>query len=144
MEIRIYHEDTDCGGVVYYANYLKYFDRARTHYLEERGISVVDLLRDGTQFMVVRAQVDYRSPAHYGETLTIDTRVSERGKAALEFAHAIRDRDGGRMIVEGSARLVAVSEDGKIKRLPQRLIDMPITMSARAARTGKPTKKASR
>ena len=70
MEIRIYYEDTDCGGVVYYANYLKYFERARTQYLEERGLSVAELRDGGTQFMVVHAELDYRSPARYGDTLT--------------------------------------------------------------------------
>ena len=44
MEVRIYYEDTDCGGVVYYANYLKYFERARTHFLEEHGLSVSGLI----------------------------------------------------------------------------------------------------
>ena len=73
MEVRIYYEDTDCGGVVYYANYLKYFERARTHYLEEHGLSVTGLLKEGTQFLVVHAELDYRTPARYGETLTIDT-----------------------------------------------------------------------
>ena len=99
MEIRIYYEDTDCAGVVYYANYLKYFERARTHYLEERGVSVAGLLKDGTQFMVIRAQVNYRSPARYGETLMIDTRISERSKARLGFAHVIREQASGRVIV---------------------------------------------
>ena len=67
MEIRIYYEDTDCGGVVYYANYLKYFERARTQYLEERGLSVAGLMNEGTVFVVVHAEVDYRSPARYGD-----------------------------------------------------------------------------
>ena len=77
MDIRIYYEDTDCGGVVYYANYLKYFERARTDFLEQRGLSVAGILKQGTQFMVVRAEVNYRSPARYGETLIIEKRVSE-------------------------------------------------------------------
>lgn len=130
MDIRIYYEDTDCGGVVYYANYLKYFERARTNYLEERGISVAELLQDGTQFMVVRAHVDYRSPARYGEMLSIETKVSERGKATLEFAHVVRERTSRRVVVEGSATLAAVNLDGKIKRLPQRLLDMPTALHA--------------
>ena len=69
MEIRIYYEDTDCGGVVYYANYLKYFERARTHYLEARGVSVAEMLKGGIQFMVVRADIEYRSPGRYGDRL---------------------------------------------------------------------------
>jgi acyl-CoA thioester hydrolase len=138
MDIRIYYEDTDCGGVVYYANYLKYFERARTNYLEERGISVAELLQDGTQFMVVRAHVDYRSPARYGETLSIETKVNERGKATLEFAHVVRERTSRRVVVEGSATLAAVNLDGKIKRLPQRLLDMPTSLRAsRVSRNGR-------
>jgi acyl-CoA thioester hydrolase len=77
MEIRIYYEDTDCGGVVYYANYLKYFERARTHYLEERRLSVADLRDQGTQFVVVHAELDYRSPGRYGDTLVIDTTLAD-------------------------------------------------------------------
>ena len=138
MEIRIYYEDTDCAGVVYYANYLKYFERARTHYLEEHGVSVADLLKDGTQFMVIRAHVNYRSPARYGETLMIDTRISERSQAALGFAHVVRERASRRVIVEGSATLAAVNTEGRIKRLPQPLLEMsasPKTQSLR--RTGR-------
>lgn len=117
MDVRIYYEDTDCGGVVYYANYLKYFERARTDYLDERGLSVAALLREGTQFMVVHAELDYRSPARYGEILAIETTLTETGKATLTFAHVIRETQTRRVVVEGSARLAATTLDGKIKRL---------------------------
>ena len=139
MEVRIYYEDTDCAGVVYYANYLKYFERARTHYLEERGISVVELLKDGSQFMVVRANIEYRSPGRYGDRLWIDTRISERGKAALRFAHVVREQSSGRVVVEGSATLVAVNAEGKIVRLPQPLLDMPALPNAKHARGTDPS-----
>lgn len=122
MKIRIYYEDTDCGGVVYYANYLKYFERARTQYLEERGLSVASLLKQGTQFMVTRAQLEYRSPARYGDTLSIETRVTEQGKASVTFAHVIRELASGRVVVEGAATLAATDLSGKIKRLPAELV----------------------
>jgi acyl-CoA thioester hydrolase len=122
VEIRIYYEDTDCGGVVYYANYLKYFERARTHYLEERGLSVADLKNKGVQFMVVRAEVDYRSPARYGETLLVETRLADVNKASLTFAHVVRERESRRLVVEGSAKLVAVDEHGKVTRLEKPLV----------------------
>lgn len=117
MEIRIYYEDTDCGGVVYYANYLKYFERARTQYLEDRGLSVAALANEGTQFMVVHAELDYRSPARYGETLTVETELSAIGNASLTFAHVIRERATQRLVVEGSAKLATVDNQGKVKRL---------------------------
>lgn len=117
MEIRIYYEDTDCGGVVYYANYLKYFERARTTYLEERGLSVVGLREQGTQFVVVHAEVDYRSPGRYGDTLVIETTLAAASQASFTFAHVVREQTSGRLVVEGSAKLVTVDEQLKVKRL---------------------------
>jgi acyl-CoA thioester hydrolase len=117
MDIQIYYEDTDCGGMVYYANYLKYFERARTHYLEERGLSVAGLLKEGTVFVVVHAEVDYRSPARYGDRLIIDTVVSDMTAASFTFSHVIRERESQRVIVEGSAKLAATNSSGKVKRL---------------------------
>jgi acyl-CoA thioester hydrolase len=122
MEVRVYYEDTDCGGVVYYANYLKYFERARTYYLEDRGVSVTDLLKQGTQFLVVHAELDYRSPARYADTLTIATKLSAIGNASLTFSHVIRERTSHRVVVEGSAKLVTVNLDGKVKRLDKSLV----------------------
>jgi len=122
MEIRIYYEDTDCGGVVYYANYLKYFERARTHYLEERGLSVSGLMKEGTVFVVVRAELDYRSPARYGDTLLIETVVSDMSTASMIFAHVVKEKASGRVIVEGAARLASTDGNGKVKRLDKAVV----------------------
>lgn len=122
METKIYYEDTDCGGVVYYANYLKYFERARTHYLEERGLSVARLMNEGTVFVVVHAEVDYRSPARYGDTLVIDTVISDLNPASFTFAHVVKEKVSGRVIVEGSARLAATDGNGKVKRLDKAIV----------------------
>ena len=117
MEIKIYYEDTDCGGVVYYANYLKYFERARTQYLEERGLSVSGLMKEGRVFVVVHAELDYRAPARYGETLRIETVIAEMTPASITFAHVVRERESGTVVVEGSARLAVTDGNGKVKRL---------------------------
>jgi acyl-CoA thioester hydrolase len=122
VEIRVYYEDTDCGGVVYYANYLKYFERARTEYLESRGWSVASLMEQGTVFVVVHAEVDYRSPARYGETLIIETVVSDISAASFTFAHVVKDKTSGRVVVEGSARLAATDGNGKVKRLDKTMV----------------------
>ena len=124
MDFRIYYEDTDCGGVVYYANYLKYFERARTQYLEERGLSVAGLMKEDTTFVVVHAEVDYRSSAHYGDWLTIETVISEMTAASFTFSHVIRERESRRVVVEGSARLAAVNGNGKVKRLDKAMVAM--------------------
>ena len=122
MDIRIYYEDTDCGGVVYYGNYLKYFERARTQYLEERGLSVAGLMKEGTVFVVVHAEVDYRSPARYGDTLVIETVVSDKTAASFTFSHVVQERESQRVVAEGSARLAAVDGSGKVKRLDKAMV----------------------
>ncbi len=122
MEIQIYYEDTDCGGVVYYGNYLKYFERARTQYLEDRGLSVAGLMKEGTVFVVVHAEVDYRSPARYGDRLIIETIVSDMTAASFTFSHVIRERESQRVVVEGAARLAVVNGSGKVKRLDKTLV----------------------
>ena len=122
MEIRVYYEDTDCGGVVYYANYLKYFERARTEYLEMRGYSVAGLMEQGVVFVVVRAEVEYCSPGRYGDTLVIDTNVNDVTRAALTFSHVVREKVSGRVVVNGSARLVVTDGKGKVKRLDRDIV----------------------
>jgi len=122
MDIRIYYEDTDCGGMVYYGNYLKYFERARTHYLEDRGLSVAELMKADTMFVVVHAEIDYRSPARYGDLLTVETVVSDMTAASFTFSHVIRERESRRVVVEGSARLAATNGNGKVKRLDKTMV----------------------
>lgn len=107
---------------MYYANYLRYFERARTEYLERRGLSVRRLLEEGTQFMVVHAEVDYRSPARYGDVLSIETTLAKVGNASLTVAHVLRLRGSGRVVAEGSAKLVTVDRRGKTKRLPDAVV----------------------
>lgn len=122
MEIKIYYEDTDCGGVVYYANYLKYFERARTEYLEMRGYSVAALMKQGIVFVVVHADVDYCAPARYGETLVIETDIGHVTRTTLTFSHVVREKVSDRVVVKGSARLAATDGNGKVKRLDRVMV----------------------
>jgi acyl-CoA thioester hydrolase len=122
ISIRIYYEDTDCGGVVYYANYLKYFERARTLYLENRGLSVAELMKAGRVFVVVHAEVDYRTPAYYGDWLEIETIISEMSPAAMTFSHLVREQESRRLVAKGAARLAVTDGNGKVKRLDKHTV----------------------
>ncbi len=124
MEIKIYYEDTDCGGVVYYANYLKYMERGRTEFLAERGVSVKGLMDEGTIFVVTRAELDYKSSARYGDTIVMETSVTETTGATMLFSHVMKDRVTGRLIVEGRVRLACIDLSGRPKRLPSPMRDM--------------------
>src|SRR5512146_747859 len=97
MDVKIYYEDTDCGGVVYYANYLRYMERARTEYIVSKGSSVKQLADDGTVFMVVRAEIDYKSPARYGDVVEIETWVRDAGRVTMVFEHIMREKTSRRV-----------------------------------------------
>jgi len=115
MKIRIYYHDTDCGGVVYYANYLKYLEEARTEFLEERGIYINDLYSKGTLFVVARQEIDYKSPAFYGDVLQIKTWVNEVSRLKINFENEIRNQKGELVAV---AKTVLVHIDKTIKPRP--------------------------
>jgi acyl-CoA thioester hydrolase len=121
IEVKIYYEDTDCGNVVYYANYLKYMERGRTEYLADHGFSVSELASQGTVFVVARVEIDYRSSARLGETIVVKPWISEMTRVSLLFGHTMTDKASGRLIAEAQARLVCVDPNGKIKRIPQEL-----------------------
>ena len=123
LEINIYYEDTDCGGVVYYANYLRYFERARTEYIKSKGISLAELQKKGIVFTVSRVEIQYLSPAHYGETLLISTEISEMKKASLTIHHVITDKKDGRTIVTGTTKLACVNSTGRPTRFPEEFVD---------------------
>jgi acyl-CoA thioester hydrolase len=81
-------------------------------------------MRDGTVFVVVHAEVEYRSPARYGDTLVIDTVISDMTAASFTFSHVVRERESRRVVVEGFARLAATGGNGKVKRLDKTMVDV--------------------
>lgn len=116
---RIYYHDTDSGGVVYYANYLKYMEEARTEYLRAKNIDLKKLADQGTVFAVTRLQIRYRSPARYNDQLVITSEISKVGAASLEFNHQIK-KDGD-VVVECLTKLACLDSDLKPKQLPAEL-----------------------
>jgi acyl-CoA thioester hydrolase len=107
---KIYYHDTDSGGVVYYANYLKYLEEARTEFLAENGISVGRCAQEGTLFVVSRQEIDYKLPSVYQDTLSIETRIAEVSAARIEFEHEIRNQND-RIVVKAKTVLVCVDEN---------------------------------
>ena len=121
MEIKIYYQDTDCGGVVYYANYLTYFERARTEFLRGRGADINELMRRGIFFLVRRAEIDYISRARYGETIIVDVKVGKVTGASIELFYEIKEKVSLRPVVKGLTLLVCVGKDMKPARLPSEM-----------------------
>ena len=93
--VRVYYEDTDAGGVVYYANYLKFLERARTEYLRELGFEQDQLKQEyGIIFAVHSLSIQYRKPAVFNDALTVTAEIVDSGNARLTFKQMItRDKD---------------------------------------------------
>jgi acyl-CoA thioester hydrolase len=120
-DIRVIFGDTDQMGVVYYANYLRYFEGARAAYWRALGKTYKDLEAWGVALPVVEAHCHYRRPAHYEDLLAVDVRVSELRGASLRFAYQIHR--GDELLADGNTRHAVVGPDGRPRALPAALRD---------------------
>lgn len=126
IPVRIYYEDTDAGGVVYYANYLRYMERARTEWLRALGFEQDQLVaNEGVIFAVRSAHLEFLKPAHFNDLLEVTVRVASRRGASLTFAQSVR-RDGT-AVCEGEVRVACLDARSFVPRalpvaLAQRLL----------------------
>jgi acyl-CoA thioester hydrolase len=121
--IRVYFEDTDAGGMVYYANYLKFAERARTEMLRAAGISHAEMVaQDGLMLVVRRCAVDYRRSARLDDALEVETRVAELTGASILLDQIVRR--GSEVLVEIAVTIACVTKEGRPTRLPERLRDI--------------------
>lgn len=119
--VRVYYEDTDAGGVVFYANYLKFFERARTEMLRAIGYEQDELIaNEGIIFVVRSVQVDYLSPARFNEQLQVSAEVSLAKKASLTFEQVITRGDD--VLCRGSVRIACLdAQTMRPKAIPETL-----------------------
>jgi len=121
LPVRVYYEDTDAGGIVFYGNYLKFAERARTELLRTFGIENSNVSeRDGTAFVVRTCRIDYLRPAHLDDMLTVRTRVTEIGGASMTMSQNVYR--GEEALTEIEVRLVCMHiegpQRGKATRVP--------------------------
>lgn len=118
FELRVYYEDTDAAGIVYYANYLKFVERARTEALLAAGLSQT-VLREtlGVVFAVREVQAEYLAPARLEDLLTVRSRVSGMSGARITMAQDVRRDDV--VLVRCALVLVALGADGRPRRIPE-------------------------
>lgn len=109
LPVRVYYEDTDAGGVVYYAKYLGFMERARAEWLRERGIEQDVLVkRDNIIFAVTRVEVDYRRPARFDELLVVTAEIAERRKVGFTFYQEVRRKDDDELLCSGKVWAVCL------------------------------------
>ena len=115
--VRVYWEDTDAGGVVYHASYLRFAERARTELLRSIGTDQSDMLADhGTLFVVRRAEVDYLKPAGLDDSLTVESRLTDLRNASMCILHEIRR--GDELLTRLVVQVACIDRSGRVARIP--------------------------
>ena len=121
VKARVRYGETDQMGVVYHANYLSFFEIARTELIRLRGVAYSSLEEDGLRLMVTEAAMQYHAPGRYDDVLAITARLSESGPARVRFDYEVR-RDGeDEVLVTGHTVLASIAEDGRPCRMPTEL-----------------------
>jgi len=118
--VRVYYEDTDHGGVVYYANYLKFMERARSEFLRCAGLELDHIEAEfGVMFAVRQANVSYHAPARFNEMLDIESELVAMRGARIAFKQRIYRQSDGMLLTEGDIHLACISRDGSVSRIPK-------------------------
>lgn len=117
FRLRVYWEDTDAAGIVYYANYLRFIERARSEFVRELGVDQPALHAElGLTFQVRRCEIDYMAPARLNDVLDVTTTLAALGGASLDLRQTVHRN--GVELVQALVRVACVGRDGRPKRLP--------------------------
>lgn len=117
VQIRVRYAETDRMGLLHHANYLVYFEQARTELLRDQGKTYKDLEDAGFFLVVSKLEVKYRAPAHYDDLLTVRTTVTRTSPVRLEHKYEVLR--AGAVIAEGHSTLACVGRDGKLRAMPE-------------------------
>ncbi len=117
LQIRVYYEDTDFGGVVYYANYLRFIERARSEWVRELGVDQAAMKAElGLVFVVRRVVADYLAPGRYDDLLVVETIPKEIGRAKFVVDQVVRR--GEDRLFEAEVTIAILSAEGRPARIP--------------------------
>ena len=138
-DYRVIYGDTDQMGVVYYANYLSFFERGRCEYMRERAFDYGAFEREGFFFPVVEANVKYKSPAKFDDLISIETEITAASRITLDFGYRVLR--GETLLAEGFTRHACLSRSGRPVRLPlslQGLLPEALHAALSSNKTSKP------
>lgn len=123
--IRVFYEDTDMAGIVYYANYLRYIERARSDWVRQIGIDQLAMKEEGVVFAVRRVEADYIAPAQFDDVLDVRTVLTQRSAARMVMRQQIWR--GESLIFAADVTIVCIAASGKPARLPAKLRALPLS-----------------
>ncbi|GAB2933773.1 tol-pal system-associated acyl-CoA thioesterase [Rheinheimera gaetbuli] len=122
--VRVYYEDTDAGGIVYYANYLKFFERARTEWLRELGVEQDLLLSQNIAFVVTQVLMDNKKPARFNELLTVTSQISTLKRASLVFTQHIYNIDADVVCAATITVACVATQEMKARAIPAQVAEV--------------------
>jgi len=121
LPLRVYIEDTDAGGIVYYVNYLKFMERCRTEFMRSLGYDKNFIFNEDLMFVVRDVAVQYLSPARLDDELTATARISQLGGAAMTMFQSVKR--GDEVLAQGDIKIVCVDQSGlKPRRIPKEML----------------------
>lgn len=121
--IRVYYEDTDHGGVVYYANYLKFMERARSEFLRVAGLELDSIEQEfGVMFAVRQANISYHAPARFNEMLSVQSALIDMRGARIAFKQHIYRQSDQALLTEADIHLACINRDGSVSRIPKSIV----------------------
>ncbi len=122
LPVRVYIEDTDAGGIVYYANYLKYLERARTEFFRQKGIELRQCFDQNINYVVHSLSLNYKKPAHLDDQLQVTAFPEKIARTYLNFAQSVYHQSGD-LLVEAQVKIACLHFDtGKPRALPEDLL----------------------
>ena len=122
MKVRVYYEDTDFGGVVYYAKYLRYMEQGRTEFFREKGVSLAECQDQGFVFAVLDVHIKYHSPATYDDLLDVHTSLSDVGNVSMTFDTKIYNHHG-KLLITSETKVVCMNGRGRATRIPSEVLE---------------------
>jgi acyl-CoA thioester hydrolase len=120
-EIKVRYAETDNMGIVYYANYLVWFEVGRTEYLLSQGMDYRDVEKDGLFMAVVEAHCVYKAPARYGETVVVSTWPTDVRNSSLTFAYKVARKGQDKVLCEGYTSHVLIDKDLRPRKIPEKI-----------------------
>ena len=116
---RVIYGDTDQMGVVYYANYLRWFEKGRAEWLRQIGLPYGEIEQRGFHFPVAEVTCRYSNPAHYDEVVKIETELADLGRASLAFSYRITREPDDVLLATGSTKHACIDHAGRVGRIPK-------------------------
>ncbi len=122
IKVRVYYEDTDFGGVVYYAKYLRYMEQGRTEFFREKGVNLAECQDDGFVFAVLDVHIRYKASATYDDLLDVETSLSDVRNASMNFDTKIYNQDG-KLLITSETKVACMNGRGRATRIPAEILE---------------------